>query len=161
EPHEVAGRGACSPGAAGVGFSIMMNTAARSCAALACLALLALPPALCAGEDKKPAAPASSVPAPPPPPGAHPGPAKVPGLAFDVPGAFKPIDVPPGGMRAAQFALPPQKDATKGAESAEVVFYYFGPQGAGTVDANIARWASQVTDAKGEPVVPKVTTRES
>lgn len=47
-------------------------------------------------------------------------------------------------MRAAQFELP----AAAGLE-AELVVYYFGAGGAGTVDANLERWFGQFTQADG------------
>lgn len=47
-------------------------------------------------------------------------------------------------MRAAQFELP----AAPGQE-AELVVYYFGAGGAGTVDANLERWFGQFTQPDG------------
>jgi hypothetical protein len=49
-------------------------------------------------------------------------------------------------MRAAQFQLP----APAGSE-AEVVVYYFGETGAGSVQANIDRWVSQFKQADDKP----------
>jgi hypothetical protein len=49
-------------------------------------------------------------------------------------------------MRAAQFQLP----ATAG-ESPEVVVYYFGQSGAGSVQANIDRWLSQFKQPDDKP----------
>jgi hypothetical protein len=49
-------------------------------------------------------------------------------------------------MRAAQFKLP----APDGGE-AEVIVYYFGETGAGSVQANIDRWVSQFKQADGKP----------
>lgn len=49
------------------------------------------------------------------------------------------------GMRAAQFQLP-------GAPGdAEVIVYYFGEAGAGSVQANIDRWLSQFKQPDGKP----------
>jgi hypothetical protein len=48
-------------------------------------------------------------------------------------------------MRAAEFQLP----ASGG--QAEVVVYYFGESGAGSVQANIDRWVSQFTQPDGKP----------
>ncbi|MEW6305211.1 MAG: hypothetical protein AB1705_17175 [Verrucomicrobiota bacterium] len=49
-----------------------------------------------------------------------------------------------GGMRAAQFKVTDAK--IKG--EAEVVFFYFGPGGAGGVQANVDRWFSQFQEPK-------------
>ncbi|HUS67722.1 MAG TPA: hypothetical protein VMZ28_24470 [Kofleriaceae bacterium] len=59
------------------------------------------------------------------------------------------------GMRKAQWKIP----AAKGAGEAELVAFYFGPQGAGTVADNIQRWAEQF-DVNGQPAQPKKSTRE-
>jgi hypothetical protein len=48
-------------------------------------------------------------------------------------------------MRAAEFELP----AADG--HAEVIVYYFGESGAGSVQANIDRWVSQFTQPDGKP----------
>jgi len=48
-------------------------------------------------------------------------------------------------MRAAEFQLP----ASDG--KAEVIVYYFGPTGAGSVQDNIDRWVSQFTQPDGKP----------
>jgi hypothetical protein len=49
------------------------------------------------------------------------------------------------GMRAAELQLP----ETGG--KAEVIVYYFGESGAGSVQANIDRWVSQFTQPDGKP----------
>lgn len=59
------------------------------------------------------------------------------------------------GMRKAQWKIP----GAKGAGEAELVAFYFGPQGAGTVTDNIQRWAEQF-DVNGQPAQPKKSTRE-
>lgn len=59
------------------------------------------------------------------------------------------------GMRKAQWKIP----GTEGAEAAELVAFYFGPQGAGTVEENVQRWAEQF-DVGGRPAQPKKSTRE-
>jgi hypothetical protein len=48
-------------------------------------------------------------------------------------------------MRAAEFQLP------AGDGRAEVIVYYFGQSGAGSVQDNIDRWVSQFTQADGKP----------
>jgi hypothetical protein len=60
-------------------------------------------------------------------------------------------------MRAAQFQLP----APAGGE-AEVIVYYFGESGAGSVEANIDRWLSQFKQADDKPSkdVAKVETAQ-
>ncbi len=49
------------------------------------------------------------------------------------------------GMRAAEFQLPGSSG------QAEVVVYYFGPSGAGGVQANVDRWLAQFTQPDGKP----------
>ncbi len=53
-------------------------------------------------------------------------------------------------MRAADFALP----GKAGAE-AELVIYYFGPNGAGTVQDNLDRWVGQFSQPEGKPKIEK------
>jgi hypothetical protein len=59
------------------------------------------------------------------------------------------------GMRAAEWTVP----AVKGSEAAELVAFYFGNSGAGSVDDNIARWADQFQGPDGAPAQPKKSTR--
>jgi len=49
-------------------------------------------------------------------------------------------------MRAADFAL----SAKPGAE-AELIVYYFGPSGAGSIDSNLDRWLGQFQQPDGKP----------
>jgi hypothetical protein len=49
-------------------------------------------------------------------------------------------------MRAADFVL-----SEKAGEEAELVVYYFGEGGAGSVEANIDRWLGQFSQAGGKP----------
>lgn len=79
-------------------------------------------------------------------------PVSVTSVRFDVPSAFqhKPST---SSMRVAEFTVHPPDDMTD-TEPGEIVFFYFGPQGAGGVEANITRWASQVTNAEGAPATP-------
>ena len=51
-------------------------------------------------------------------------------------------------MRQAQYLLPKQGED---AEDATLVVFYFGPQGAGAVDANLDRWFGQVKQPDGSP----------
>jgi hypothetical protein len=67
----------------------------------------------------------------------------VSGLTFSPPPAWTSED-PPSQMRKAQFAV------GKGEEQAEVVFFYFGPGGAGGVEANIQRWFAQFKEPRDQ-----------
>src|SRR5262249_37537889 len=49
-------------------------------------------------------------------------------------------------MRAADFVL-----STKAGEEAELIIYYFGENGAGSVDDNLDRWLGQFQQADGKP----------
>jgi hypothetical protein len=49
-------------------------------------------------------------------------------------------------MRAADFVL-----STKPGEEAELIIYYFGETGAGSVDDNLNRWLGQFQQADGKP----------
>jgi hypothetical protein len=71
-------------------------------------------------------------------------PTVVAGVSYTVPSEW--IDGGPGGMRAAQFQLPPQGEDTA---PAEVSVFYFGPASGGGVDANIDRWMGQMTQPDG------------
>lgn len=61
----------------------------------------------------------------------------VAGYAFAAPKEWK-ASAPSSSMRKAQFAA-----AGKSGEPAEVVFFHFGPGGAGGVKANVDRWMGQ------------------
>ena len=72
------------------------------------------------------------------------------GLTFQAPGSWKSAR-PSSAMRRAQLTIP----ATAGdAEAAELVVFAF-PGGAGSVQANVARWQQQFEDKDGNP--PKIT----
>lgn len=51
-------------------------------------------------------------------------------------------------MRFAEFTLP---KAPGDAEDAQLVVYYFGKEGAGSVDDNMERWIGQVRQPDGKP----------
>ena len=74
-------------------------------------------------------------------------------LKFEAPTSWK-AETPKSAMRKAQFRLEPVKGDT---ESAEMVVFVF-PKGAGTVEANIARWSAQFKDADGKAPKAVVTT---
>ena len=76
------------------------------------------------------------------------------GLTFQAPDGWKSLP-PSSSMRVADFSLP---RAAGDAEDAELVVYYFGGEGGG-VDANIARWESQMVPPPGKTPVP--TRRET
>ena len=71
------------------------------------------------------------------------------GLASQIPAGWTPTPLS-STMRVAQFGLP----ATAGAEPGEVAVYFFPVGQGGTQEANIARWAAQVTGVVGKPVAP-------
>ncbi|MSR65935.1 MAG: hypothetical protein EXS24_00995 [Pedosphaera sp.] len=71
---------------------------------------------------------------------AEPAKFEVGGLKFERPAKWE--VQPAGGMRKAQFKVP---DAKAGA-GAEVVFFHFGPQGGGGVQANVDRWFGQFVE---------------
>jgi hypothetical protein len=72
-------------------------------------------------------------------------------LSFDVPASWK-AETPKSSMRKAQL-----KVAAAGGDSepAEMVLFVF-PQGAGTVEANIARWEQQFVGGDGGPAKARV-----
>ncbi len=139
----------------------IIGTSVAACAAAMLAALLAAPTASWAqaqanepGAKPAPAeAPKKEEPAAPADPGAKP--LTVAGVTLDIPSAFQAVEVKAGGMRAAQY-IAHKPDDMEAPENGEIVFFYFGPQGAGGVEANIARWSSQVTDSAGKPVEPKL-----
>jgi hypothetical protein len=72
-------------------------------------------------------------------------------LSFDVPASWK-AETPKSQMRKAQLKV---AAAEGDAEPAELVLFVF-PQGAGTVEANIARWEQQFVGADGGPAKAQV-----
>ncbi len=92
-------------------------------------------------------------PSTPPPPQSKPDDTAVTvsSVHFDVPSAFQQRPAT-SSMRIAEFVVHVPDDM-QDAEPGEIVFFYFGPQGAGGVDANIARWSSQVLTEDGKPAV--------
>jgi len=82
-------------------------------------------------------------------------PVVVASLAWDVPPGWAPAPLT-SPMRKAAFTIPGD-DGT----SAEVVFFSFGSGQGGDAEANLARWARQVVDETGAPVVPEIGLIES
>lgn len=93
---------------------------------------------------------ASATAKPPTPANPHAGgmPAAAPktagSLQYSVPEGWV-VQVPSSSMRKAQFLLPKEGADT---EDAQLVLFYFGGEG-GTVEANLARWAGEFTQADG------------
>ena len=73
----------------------------------------------------------------------------VAGYGFTPPEGWK-SSPPSSSMRKAQFAA-----TGKEGQSAEVVFFYFGPSGGGGVKANVDRWMGQFQGAKNKKVETK------
>jgi hypothetical protein len=71
------------------------------------------------------------------------------GITFDVPTGWKSAK-PSSSMRRAQLVIPPVEGDK---DSCEVVLFAF-PGGAGSVDANIERWAGQFKGANDAPPKP-------
>jgi len=86
--------------------------------------------------------------------GADPAPQEVDcgGMTFQAPAAWK-SSPPSSSMRRAQLKLP----AENGADAAELIVFAF-PEGAGSVDANVARWRNTFKDKDGNP--PKVEVKK-
>jgi hypothetical protein len=55
---------------------------------------------------------------------------------------------PSSSMRIAEFVIPRAAGDT---EDAQLVLYYFGPQGSGSAQANIDRWIGQMQRPDGSP----------
>ena len=66
-------------------------------------------------------------------------------IAFKMPGKWQ-VQQPKSSMRRAQLGAPGS------AGPAELIVFFFGPQGAGTADANVERWIGQFSNADGSPV---------
>ncbi len=67
-------------------------------------------------------------------------------LQFEAPKEWT-KETPSSRMRKAQYKVP---DKEKKAKDAELTLFYFGPQ-AGTIDANLKRWAGQMGQATFTP----------
>ncbi|MGB8332115.1 MAG: hypothetical protein WCE62_18460 [Polyangiales bacterium] len=66
-------------------------------------------------------------------------------IAFKVPSNWE-VQQPKSSMRRAQLGAPGSKGP------AELIVFFFGPQGAGTAKANVDRWIGQFTKPDGSPV---------
>jgi hypothetical protein len=74
-------------------------------------------------------------------------------LTFKRPTDWSWVELTNTAMRKAQLKIP----GAKADESAEVAFFYFGPQGGGDVQANAQRWVGQF---HGNENAAKVETQE-
>jgi len=72
------------------------------------------------------------------------------GLTFKRPADWAWVPVT-SSMRAAQLKVP----GAKPEDSAEIVFFHFGPQGGGGVQANVDRWVKQFPDGAETAKVEK------
>ena len=61
-------------------------------------------------------------------------------------------------MRTDQYRLP---EATDGIGDAELAVFYFGPGGAGGIEANLQRWRGQFSTDDGQPVPDESVRREN
>jgi hypothetical protein len=76
-------------------------------------------------------------------------------VAFKVPDTWQ-VQAPRSSMRRAQLVA----NGKQG--SAELIVFYFGPQGAGSAQDNIDRWVGQFRNADGSPVTdPSITKGEA
>lgn len=73
-------------------------------------------------------------------------------FSFTRPADWEWVDVA-SPMRKAQLKVP----GSDKKQSAEVVFFYFGPQNGGGTQANVDRWISQFGEDKSKPKVEDVT----
>lgn len=76
----------------------------------------------------------------------------VAGVTFSKPEKWKKVR-PASSMRAAQL------EVHEGSAKANVVFFYFGPGGAGGVNANVDRWLKQFQESR-DKINPKVETKK-
>jgi hypothetical protein len=74
------------------------------------------------------------------------------GLTYTAPPAWH-SRPPASSMRVAEFVVP---KAQGDSEDAELIIHYFGAAGAGSAEANIDRWISQVKQPDGSPSKAKV-----
>jgi hypothetical protein len=66
-------------------------------------------------------------------------------ISFKLPSNWE-AQQPKSSMRLAQVSAPGSKGP------AELIVFFFGPQGAGTAKANVDRWIGQFTNPDGSPV---------
>lgn len=61
-------------------------------------------------------------------------------ITLNIPEAWKKKEKPSSQLRAAEIEVPAAKDDK---DNGEIVVFYFGPGGAGGIDANVTRWIGQ------------------
>ena len=74
----------------------------------------------------------------------------VAGYRFMAPDSWKQTE-PSSSMRKAQFEL-----KNEAGQTAELVFFYFGPSGGGGVRANVDRWMKQFQDIQSRDLEEKI-----
>ena len=78
----------------------------------------------------------------------------VAGLRWSVPSHWEtPAERSP--MRAAEYLIPHPEG---GEGHAQIIWFHFGPGQGGTIEDNIARWATLVRDVQGNPTMPDIAT---
>lgn len=79
------------------------------------------------------------------------GPTTLAGLVFELPEG---VELAPSAsaMRLAEATM----RASSGDGEADLIFFYFGASGAGSIDDNIGRWTTLVVDENGAPAYPEV-----
>ncbi len=109
--------------------------------------LLAVVACACAGEPARPPSAPSA--------GAEPTATAAATLAFTAQPGWV-VETPASAMRVAQYRLPA---GGSGAGDASLVVYHFGPR-AGTLEANLERWASQFEQPDGGDSAQRMQRRE-
>lgn len=74
---------------------------------------------------------------------------EIEGATFTPPAGWV-VEEPSNTFRAAQLRLP---SGAEGVEDASLVIFYFGAQGAGSVEENLKRWRAQFEGAEGGEAV--------
>jgi len=77
------------------------------------------------------------------------------GLLWDIPDDWTAQETD-SAMRVAVYEI--SEAQYEEYDAAEVVFFHFGPEGAGSVDANIERWARMIVGEHGRPLLPSIET---
>ncbi len=78
------------------------------------------------------------------------------GVTFDLPDGWEVLE-PTSRMRALEIRLGGEEEE----DAPVLVVYYFGPDGAGSREANVARWLSQLTQPDGRDTAEVAEKEES
>jgi hypothetical protein len=78
------------------------------------------------------------------------------GLTYSAPSAWH-TRPPASSMRVAEFVVP---KVPGDPEDAELIIYYFGASGVGSIEANVDRWIGQVQQPDGSPSKTKARRAE-